>query len=1109
MQASGHLDAGMRTWLTMAMMAASLFGTSCGDTVVDYDTLYVSVTAEATQKPIASLDAALHSVPGAAKFVKVPATPNDIDYNYALVNQNLVTQAYILKVKLDQPQTSAGKYQLRLRGLDADKNVAASALLIIDTNNKGVINVVLKAPKPECDADGDGTPDCKKLGCCQSKDLGDGDCVDDAAKGASASPFSNEDPCTQCGDGVDQDCDGTDTPCVDTDKDGVADCQETACGAQAKDDPTVYPGAKELCDGKDNNCNQQVDEDLPFVGIDGKPASGKKADACGTGLCTGGSIVCAAPDKVGKSTSLVCSSASKKQATDDCDNNLDDDCDGKINNGCALKDIDGDGIENLVEEQKCKFKFAKFHAEYHPGASAEKCCAPGQGDDLCDTNCDGKVTACDADDKDGDGHKDENKGGDDCDDKNARAYPGAAEKCGDSVDQDCQGGDLGCASASDKDGDGWGAPADCNDGDKAINPEGKEICDGIDNDCNGVIDDGNPETGDVAAKADAVCGNSKGECNNQHGFVVCKHFPKEVTPLDPALDCGVKAFDGKSLVCVGCEGDHRPQKDLCNYLDDNCDGTTDEAYGYTQQDGKKLLTISTAGKPDVQCDGVGACGVGLVQCHDQLDKAVCSTDIEGKSHQNKPETCNNQDDDCNGKTDENLTAVSDSTCQKVGVCSGAATSSIKTVCIAGQWLCDYSVVPSIEVDKKQACTPGSNGCQCDNLGQQCWKMIEASCDGLDNDCDGKVDDDFDYKGLGAQGKTLLINDGCGTGACEAGKVVCTTDKLALVCNTDYKVSAEACDGKDNDCDAKTDELADASMAVAKSPCRLVGQCAVTNVVATCPAGVWVCDYKGVADFEGDKVVTCGSDGKCATSAEVTCDAKDNDCDGLSDEDFSFDDLGKVRKISEACGTGTCASGTIVCTSDKTGVTCSTLPKKAAEICDSVDNDCNGKTDELFLYTQQDGSKPGILAQCKGIGTCGVGSVECVSTSAVTCSTDPNGSKHQDASEKCDDLDNNCNGVIDEKCDDDKDTYCDKAIDTVGKPKSCVNGGNDCAKDDKAINPGASELCDGIDNNCDGKTDDIFHYSDPNKPQLNVGDACGLGACAGGKVTCSGDKLGAI
>ena len=98
---------------------------------------------------------------------------------------------------------------------------------------------------------------------------------------------------------------------------------------------------------------------------------------------------------------------------------------------------------------------------------------------------------------------------------------------------------------------------------------------------------------------------------------------------------------------------------------------------------------------------------------------------------------------------------------------------------------------------------------------------------------------------------------------------------------------------------------------------------------------------------------------------------------------------------------------------------------------------------------------------------------------------------------CDGKDDNGNGATDEGCDDDKDGYCDAAMTTVGTPAACTKGGGDCndvAGNGVGLNPGAVETCDGVDNNCDGKTDEVCNA---------VGClATGVGGvCGKGKGTC--------
>src|SRR5690606_34638147 len=103
-------------------------------------------------------------------------------------------------------------------------------------------------------------------------------------------------------------------------------------------------------------------------------------------------------------------------------------------------------------------------------------------------------------DQDGDGHQDAACGGDDCDDTRADVHPGQPEQCLDEIDNDCNGrvdamDPWGCpASCADGDGDGYPdrscGGTDCGDGSAETFPGATEVCDGIDNDCDGTIDDG-------------------------------------------------------------------------------------------------------------------------------------------------------------------------------------------------------------------------------------------------------------------------------------------------------------------------------------------------------------------------------------------------------------------------------------------------------------------------------------------------------------------------------------------------------------------------------------------------------------------------------------------
>ena len=1072
-------------FLLLVLMAA--LTTHCAKDVVDYANLRLVISSEPPLQPGATISAiqlAVRSQDG--QTLKLPLPGKESELTFAIpAGRNIVTTPYTIDITLPNDATSGAlnqPLQLRVLGVDG-KTVLTTWSGTIDPKMTGEFPILLRAPQPACDADGDGVPDCKKAGCC-SDDKQIGDCNDDGTagkdgvpKGFSSSPFNREDPCTQCGNGLDEDCDGSDLVCLDSDKDGVPDCQEVECGTGAENDAAVYPGAVEICDGKDNDCNHQIDDALGTA--DDPSPTHKAGEACGTGTCAGGKWQC---DAGGGKKPMQCSTKGNAKA-EICENDIDDDCDGKINQGCALSDVDGDGVSNDVEKTACKYPFAMYHAEFHPKAP-EKCCPIGATDQTkCDTNCDGTVTACDATDKDGDGWP----ASKDCDDGDPLSYPGAPEKCGDGKVQSCAGSDPACDPKTDADGDGWSAPADCNDKDKSVNPQGIELCNGVDDNCDGVVDNGNPEA------LDAKCGNLNGECGHKDGkygqttgILACKHYKFGQVPDDQKLDCP-GGFDQKSATCVGCDGDQRPKPEQCNTLDDDCNAKTDEGFSYSQEDGQKVGVGQN-------CDGIGGCGVGVVECLG-ASAAVCSTDPSGSKPGNSAEKCDNIDNNCNGTTDENLTAIGDSTCEKVGVCA-IAVPSIKTVCVAGAWRCDYANVPSIEISSS-VCLPGDPSnvqCNCSGASQTCHEMIEVSCDGLDNDCDGYTDDDFVY--VDFDGSSRGIGESCLTGACGGGIVVCGSDQASVTCSTSGKSSTEQCDKKDNDCDGKTDEAED--LPVEKSTCKQTGVCSVQKPVATCVSGSWNCDYISIPGWE--------------TPSESSCDGKDNDCDGGTDEDFSFTDVGEVLFLGETCGHGVCSGGKAECGGSGKNLVCSTtLANSVTEICDSLDNDCNGSTDEGFAYTQADGQSVAIGSACVGVGACGAGVVECFGSGAAICSSDAKGSQHNDKTEICDDSDNDCNGLTDEGCDVDGDGWCSGLLVTIGTPKSCPNGGGDCQPGNSAVHPSvagtstSSELCDGVDNDCSGSTDEIFFYSESGVGggSFGVGKDCGLGSCGGGTVVCSG------
>jgi hypothetical protein len=248
-------------------------------------------------------------------------------------------------------------------------------------------------------------------------------------------------------------------------------------------------------------------------------------------------------------------------------------------------------------------------------------------------------------------------------------------------------------------------------------------------------------------------------------------------------------------------------------------------------------------------------------------------------------------------------------------------------------------------------------------GPRCEPSPEV-CDGEDNDCDGRIDEDVPDTGTVCDTRLEGVC-AAGTSACEGGEIVCVPD---------VEASAEVCDGLDNDCDGTVDNGNPADGV----PCRTTG-------LGVCNAGMTSC---------AGATLECLPIG--APTAEV-CDGLDNDCDGAVDEGNPGG--------GASCSTGllgVCSAGLTEC--DAGAPQCLQQVFESPEVCDGLDNDCDGDVDEgnpgggAACVTGQ----PGICAQ--GTVSCATGPAQCVPNQpALPAEICGNG------------LDDDCNGAVDDNC----------------------------------------------------------------------------------------------
>ncbi len=524
-----------------------------------------------------------------------------------------------------------------------------------------------------------------------------------------------------------------------------------------------------------------------------------------------------------------------------------------------------------------------------PGASAMGCltatapaCLAGQtcneALDRCDSQCD--LTG----DADGDGHRALNCQGDDCDDADSHRFPGNPEVCdADGHDEDC---DTNTFGMRDEDRDTFSDSAccnvdsagvrhcgeDCNDNRRNVNPLASEVCDLIDNDCNGTVDEGVTMNGFVDDDRDLHGDPARPmtSCAFSPGF----------SPLgDDCNDHDIRANGGQHEVCDG--------------IDNDCDGQVDEdprpATWYADTDG----------------DGFGSASSGtVVSCDPVPGHVLLGSDCDDSRRDVGPaasEICDGRDNDCNGVADfmvgpngdfedDDGDRAPDGRCPVTGTdcddTNPATYAGAPEICDlrdndcngmvddgTGQvnWYTDgdgdgFGDTTSAPTLSCAAITGRvTTGGDCNDAEAMQHPGVLDVCDGIDNDCDGTTDEDAtflayypDVDGDGFGGAAVTIACAQPAGFIEAPGDCDDTRAASLPGGT------EVCNGFDDNCDGTVDgpttNAGCPAVANGTQAC-VAGSCGV----GTCTAGFGDCDSNPVNGCETQTTIDVAHCGTCGTA----------------------------------------------------------------------------------------------------------------------------------------------------------------------------------------------------------------------------------------------------
>jgi len=658
---------------------------------------------------------------------------------------------------------------------------------------------------------------------------------------------------------------------------------------------------------------------------------------------------------------------------------------------------------------------------------------------------------------------------------------------------------------------------------------GPEICNGEDDDCNGVADDD-------LIQEECLVENEYGACV---GTVLCV---------------------GGDPICQGKEAG----AEICDGLDNDCDGGTDEDYSDCDLDGIADC-IETDDDADGWPDEMDNCpcfqnpnqldtdndkegdGCDLDDDNDGVADELDCEPLNASVFPGEPEGCNGLDDDCDDLVDEGFLDTNqdgEADCVDLDDDGDGIPDELDNCSL-------MSNVEQLDTDfdlQGDACDPDDDADgfpddgDCDPLDKMVYPGAPEMCDCKDNNCDGNADEGYtDTDGDGIADCCEDDTDGDGVpNAIDNCPYVENPDQVNTdgdlqgdACDADddndgvideldcapqqvkaYPNAPEICDGVDNDCDGTVDngypDLDQDGEANCVDPDD--DGDSVADVVDKCPfipdPLQWDTDGDGFGDAcDGDDdgdgdfdLIDCEPlNAEVHHQATEFCNGKDDNCNQVIDEPGSMGCMELYPDFDED-GFGSAGDMQCLCTLEPPyesfqGGDCDddneAVNPLVSEVCNGKDDNCDELVDpagtkgctDFFLDTDEDGYGEANEVQC----LCGP-EAPYTASEVGDCGPD-NSDVFPGNPEFCDGEDNDCNGAADdvgeEGClhfhkDADNDGYGAEedyicACFPDEEEGYVVTQGGDCDDDDEDVNPDAEEVCgDQIDNNCDGIKENLCY-----------------------------------